>query len=146
MEEQQKILLQIINRPTQEYFLCRSPQAKAFKELNTACKLGCKSETSRKKKWNVSFVAEHLALLLVLLRQVLKEKEAQLEVDRSSRSDSEGVPKNTPLKCAFRNLWAVYKPSLKLYTKAERDEKNKVQRTPSLSLQLTGARDQDLVP
>jgi hypothetical protein len=81
LEEQQKILLQIINPPTQEYFLCRSPQAKAFKELKTACKLGWKSETSRKKKWNVRFFAEHLALLLVLRRQVLKEKEAQLEVD-----------------------------------------------------------------
>ena len=37
------------------------------------------SLASRKKKWNVRFVAEHLALLLVLRRQVEKEKEARVE-------------------------------------------------------------------
>ena len=63
LEEQQKILLKIIDRPTQEYFLCRSLQAKAFDELKTACKLGWKLDTSRKIKWNVHLVAEHLALL-----------------------------------------------------------------------------------
>ena len=72
LEEQQKILLQFIDWPTQEYFLCRAPQAKAFKELKTACELRWKSETSCKKKWKVHFVAEHLALLLVLQRQVQK--------------------------------------------------------------------------
>ena len=39
--------------------------------------VGWKLETSRKKKWNVHFVAEHLALLLVLRRQAEKEKEAR---------------------------------------------------------------------
>jgi hypothetical protein len=66
LEEEQKILFNFINQPAQEYFLGRSPQAKAFKELKIACKLGWKTETSRKRKWNVRFVAEHLALLLVL--------------------------------------------------------------------------------
>jgi hypothetical protein len=75
LEEQQKILFNFIDQPAQEYFLGRSPQAKAFEELKAACKLGWKSETSRKKKWYVRFVAEHLALLLVLQRQVEKEKE-----------------------------------------------------------------------
>jgi len=81
------------------------------------------------------FVAEHLALLLVLRRQVEKEKEARVEVDRSTRSASTGVPKATPLKRAFRKLWARYEPSLKLYMQAERDEENVVHCTPSLSLQ-----------
>ena len=92
------------------------------------------------------FVAEHLAILLVLRRQVEKEKEARAEVERSTRYASNGVPKATPLKRAFRKLWAKYEPSLKLYTQAERDAANVVHRTPSLSLQLTGARDQDHVP
>ncbi len=66
LEEQRKILLNFINQPSHDYFLSRSPQARAFEELKLVCKLGWKNETSRKKKWNVRFVAEHLALLLVL--------------------------------------------------------------------------------
>jgi len=94
----------------------------------------------------VHFVAEHLAILLVLRRQIEKEKEAQVEVECSTHSASKGVPKATPLKHAFQKLWAFYEPSLKLYTQAERDAENVVHRTPSLSLQLTGARDQDHAP
>jgi hypothetical protein len=82
--------------------------------------------TSRKKKWNVRFVAEHLVILLVLRRQVEKEKEARAEVERSTRPASKGVPKATPLKRAFRKLWVFYEPSLKLYTQAERDAENVV--------------------
>jgi hypothetical protein len=148
LDDQRKILLRFIDQPDHDYFLSRSPQARAFNELKIVCKLGWKasSATSRNKKWNVHFVAEHLALLLVLRRQVEKEKEAQVEADRSTRSAPTGVPKATPLKRAFRKLWAIYEPSLKLYMQAERDKKNVVHHTPSLSLQLTGARDQDHVP
>ena len=117
-------------------------------ELKIVCKLGWteSSVTSRKKKWNVRFVAEHLAFLMVLRRQVEKKKEARAELECSTRSASKGVPKATPLKRAFRKLWVFYEPSLKLYTHAERDAENVVHCTPSLSLQLTGARDQDHVP
>ncbi len=89
-----------------------------FEELKIVCKLGwmASSVTSRKKKWNVHFVAEHLAILLVLRHQVEKEKEAQVEVEHSTHFASKGVPKATPLKRAFRKLWAFYEPSLKLYT------------------------------
>ena len=41
---------------------------------------------------------------------------------------------------------SYYEEPLKLYVQAERIEANKVHRTPSLSLQLTGSRAQDLVP
>ncbi len=37
--------------------------------------------TSRNKKWDVRFVEEHLALLLVLRHQVEKEKEARVEAE-----------------------------------------------------------------
>ncbi len=147
--EQQKILFNFIDQPAHDYFMSRSQQARAFDELKIVCKLGwtANSVTSRKKKWNVHFVAEHLAILLVLRRQVEKEKEARVEVERSSRSASKGgVPKATSLKRAFRKLWRIYEPSLKLFTQAERDAENVVHRTPSLSLQLTGAHDQDHVP
>jgi len=51
-------------------------------------------EASHKKKWSVSFVAEHLAFLLVLRKQVEKEKEVQEASDRTTRSSSlsKGVP------------------------------------------------------
>ena len=150
LDEQQKILFSFIDQPAHDYFLSRSQQSRVFEELKIVCKLGWteSSVTSRKKKWNVHFVVEHLAILLVLRRQVEKEKEARVDVERSTRSASKGVPKPkaTPLKRAFRKLWAFYEPSLKLYTQAERDAENVVHRTPSLSLQLTGARDQDHVP
>jgi hypothetical protein len=68
LDEQQKILFSFIDQPAHDYFLSRSQQARAFEELKIVCKLGwtASSMTSRKKKWNVRFVAEHLAILLVL--------------------------------------------------------------------------------
>ena len=149
LDEQQNLLYSFIDQPAHDYFLSRSKQSKAFAELKKVCKLGWKASslTSRKKKWNVRFVAEHLAVLLVLRRQVETEKEARAKAERSTaRSASKGVPKATPLKRAFRKLWIKYEPSLKLYIQAERDAVNVVHRTPSLSLQLAGARDQDHVP
>jgi hypothetical protein len=134
LDEQPKILFSFINQPAHDYFLSRLQQSRAFGELKIVCKLGWteSSVTSRKKKWNVRFVVEHLAILLVLRRQVEKEKEARVEVERSTRSALKGAPKATPLKRAFQKLWAFYEPSLKLYTQAERDTENVVHRTPSL--------------
>jgi hypothetical protein len=70
-DEQQKILFSFIDQPAHDYFLSRSQQARVFEELKIVCKLGwtASSLASRKKKWNVRFVAENLALLLVLRRQ-----------------------------------------------------------------------------
>ena len=68
LDEQQKILFSFIDQPAHDCFLSRSQQARSFEELKIVCKLGWteSSVTSRKKKWNVHFVAEHLAILLVL--------------------------------------------------------------------------------
>ncbi len=68
LAEQQKILLNFIDQPAHNYFLSRLPQARAFEEFKIVCKLGWKASTvsSPNKRWNVRFVAEHLALLLVL--------------------------------------------------------------------------------
>jgi len=64
-------------------------------------------EALRKKKWSVHFFAEHLAFLLVLQKQVEKEKEVQEASDRTthSSSSSKGVPKANNLKHAFHKLW-----------------------------------------
>ncbi len=97
------MLFSFIGQPDHDYFLSRSQQAKAFEELKIVCKLGwmASSATSREKKWNVHFVVEHLAILLVLRYQVEKEKEARVEVEHSTCSALKGVPKATPLKHAF---------------------------------------------
>ncbi len=91
------------------------------------------------------FVAEHLAFLLVLWRQVEKEKEMQEANNRSTRSAT-GVPKANNLKRAFRKLWSAYKKPLKLYVQAEREAENIIHCMPLLCLQLTGPRAQDNIP
>ncbi len=91
------------------------------------------------------FVPEHLAYLLVLQRQVEKEKEVQEAKNRSTRSAT-GVPKVNNLKHAFHKLWLAYKMPLKLYVQAEREAENIVHRTPLLCLQITGPHAQDHIP
>ncbi len=83
LAEQQKILLNFINQPAHDYFLSRLLQARAFEEFKIVCKLGRKASkvTSHNKKCNVHFVAEHLALLLVLQCHVKKEKEVRVEAE-----------------------------------------------------------------
>ena len=94
------------------------------------------------------FVAEHLAFLLVLRKQVEKEKEVQEASNRTTRSSlsSKGVPKANDFKRAFRKLWEAYDKLLKLCVQAEREAENIVHCTPSLCLQLTRPRQQDHVP
>jgi hypothetical protein len=81
LANQQTLLLNFVDQPVEDYCRQNSLQAKAFGEIMTICKAGWKSETSWKKKWTVHFVAENLALLLVIRRQVEKEKkETRAEV------------------------------------------------------------------
>jgi hypothetical protein len=107
LEAQSKLLLLFLDKDPCDYFKARSSQAIAFKKIQDACKSGWKTEASGKKKWSV-FVAEHLALLLVIRRQVEKEKEAQEAIHQTTRASSlskaKGVPKATDLKRAFRKL------------------------------------------
>jgi hypothetical protein len=59
---------------------------------------------------------KHSAFLLVLCRQVEKEKEVQEASKEQSTWDSlssTGVPKANNLKRAFRKLWSAYKKPLK---------------------------------
>ena len=122
LDEQQKLLLRFIDCPADEYFKRRSKEAKAFNELKAACKHGWKMEMSRAKVWKLRFVANKLALLLVLWRQVQKENEeneTNQAVTRAQKS-VHGTPKATGLKRAFIKLWGAYKKSLKNYTAAEK--------------------------
>jgi hypothetical protein len=89
----------------------------------------------------------------VLRRQVEKAKEAacgdvepQEQRTLCSESASEGgVPRNNSLKGVFRQLWNAYETPLRNYVVAEKKKENAIYRTPSLSLQLTGQRDQDQI-
>ena len=123
--ESQQNLFNFIDQPARDYFLSRSLQAKAFDEINVACKLGWKTEGMRKNKWNMPFTAENLALLLVLWQQAEKEKEEAYEVEQTTRSTTGGIPKVTDLKRAFRKLWKLYKNPLKLHMQAERDTEDR---------------------
>jgi hypothetical protein len=55
------------------------------------------------------------------------------------------VPKNNSLKCAFIKLWNAYEKPLRHYVVAEKKKENATHRTPSLSLQVNGAHNQDHV-
>ena len=57
------------HQPVEDYFRQNTLQAKAFAEIMTICKAGWNAETSRKKKWTARFVAENLALQLVIRRE-----------------------------------------------------------------------------
>ena len=148
LDKQQTLLLNFVNQPVEDYF----SQAKAFAEIMTICKAGWNAEMSQKKKWTTRFVAENLALLLVICREVEKDNETRrAEVTnraatRSGSAPETGVPKATDFMRAIHMLWAAYEPSLKLHVQAQKDAENVVHRTPSLSLQLNGTRDQDHVP
>jgi hypothetical protein len=152
LDKQQTLLLNFVNQPVEDYFHQNSSQAKAFAEIMTICKAGWNAETSRKKKWTTSCVAENLALLLVIRQEVEKDKKtrraevANQAATRSGSAPGTGVPKATNFMRAIRKLWAAYKPSLKLHVQAQKDAENVVHCTPSLSLQLNGTRDQDHVP
>ena len=94
------------------------------------CKAGWNAEMSQKKKWTTRFVAENLALLLVIRREVEKDNETRrAEVTnraatRSGSAPGTGVPKATDFMRAIRKLWAAYEPSLKLHVQPQKDAEN----------------------
>ena len=101
LNKQQKLLLNFVNQPVEDYFHQNSSQAKPFAEIMTICKAGWNAETPRKKKWTTHFVAENLALLLVIHREVEKDKEMRFAevtnraATRSGSAPGTGVPKAT---------------------------------------------------
>ena len=97
---------------------------------------------------NLRFVANKLALLLVLRRQVQKKNEenkTNQAVTRAQKSVHRTL-KATDLKRAFIKLWGAYEKSLKNYVEAEKKISNILHSTPSLSYQINGKCAQDLVP
>ena len=142
-------LLNFVGQPAEYYCRQNSSQAKAFVEIMTICKAGWNAETLRKKKWTARFVAENLALLLVIRREVEKDKKTcHAEVTnraatQSGSASGTGIPKANNFMRAILKLWAAYEPSLKLHVQAQKDAESVVHCTPSLSFQLNGTRDQE---
>ena len=101
LNEQQTLLLNFVNQPAEDYCHQNSLQAKAFAEIMTICKAGWNAETSRKKKWTTRFVAENLALLLVIRREVEKDKETRRAVVTNRAATSYG---------AISSKWGIVHP------------------------------------
>ena len=83
--------------------------------------------------------------------QAKKEKKEKVEQQQTLCLESVsasvgGIPKNNAIKRAFSKLWNMYKKPLKNYVMAKKKQENAIYCTPSLSFQLNGQDDQDLVP
>jgi hypothetical protein len=101
LDKQRTLLLNFVNHLVEDYFCQNSLQAKAFAKIMTICKAGWNAETLLKKKCTAHFVAENLALLLVISREVEKDKETR-RAEVTNRADTwsgsapgTGVPKAT---------------------------------------------------
>jgi hypothetical protein len=68
------MLLNIVSRPLEEYFLRGTRQAEDFQLLKKQCYAEWMSALNHSRVWTVPYMAEKLALLLVLRDQVDNEK------------------------------------------------------------------------
>ncbi len=126
------MLLDIISRPLEKYFLRGTSQATDFEKLKKQCHAGWMSASGRNRVWTMPYMAEKLGLLLVLREQVDSEKKVRASFRKG------GASATNNLKRAFTKLYAAYSKSLQSYLKTERPEANKSVRLPSLDCQLTG--------
>ena len=132
IDKKRMILLNIVNHPSEEYFLRSSQQAKNFELLKKQCFLGWTIVSTHVRIWTVPYTSEKLALLLVLCNQVDSAKKVRV-------SPRAGVtPQMSDLKRAMRDLSNSYNNSLTSYTKVKHAKANKSIRLPSLDRQLTG--------
>ena len=71
------MLLNIVSRPSEEYFLSGTSQATDFEKLKKQCRAGWTSVLGRNRVWTMAYKAKKLALLLVLCEQVDLEKKVR---------------------------------------------------------------------
>ena len=71
------MLLNIVSRPLDEYFLRGTSQATDFEKLKKQCHTGWTSASGRNRVWTMPYTAEKLGLLLVLREQVNSEKKVR---------------------------------------------------------------------
>jgi hypothetical protein len=97
------------------------------------------SKTTRQKKWTLDFVADKLAILLVLRQQVVDERESR----KKSGVVSYHAQPRTKLRRLFSTLHAKYLECELLYAEDQRQDINRQEQTPSLNYQARGTRLQD---
>ena len=100
------MLMDIVSRPLEEYFLKSTSQATDFEKLKKQCHAGWTFASGHNRVWTMPYTAEKLGLLLVLREQVNSGK----KVRASSREG--GASATNDLKQAFTKLYAAYSKSL----------------------------------
>ena len=64
LEEKRTMLLNIVTRPPEEYFLIGSKQLDDFKAVKAECYAGWSTSSARARVWTAAFTADKLARLL----------------------------------------------------------------------------------
>jgi hypothetical protein len=77
------MLLDIISRPLEEYFLRGTSQATDFEKLKKQCHAGWTSALGCNWVWTMPYMAEKLGLLLVLRKQVDSKKKVRASSARA---------------------------------------------------------------
>ena len=111
IDTKRNLLLNIVSRPWEEYFLRGSSQADDFKQLKKQCYAGWMSVSNHTRVWTAPYMAEKFVLLLVLRDQIDSEKKVQVS---SRAATGRAAPMNT-LKRAFKDLSTTYINSLQSY-------------------------------
>jgi hypothetical protein len=103
-------------------------------------KMSSVSKTLHLKRWTLDFVADKLAILLVLRQQVVDERESR----KKSGSICHHAQLKTKLRCMFTTLHQRYLKCELLYAEEKCLEVNRQELTPSLlNYQMRGTRLQD---
>ena len=129
VNEMKKLLSRFVGRDAEEFFHPNTNERRDFESLLALV------DGVNKQRWSQDFLADKLAILVVL------QKKAEQRKGRGGGRASA----RTSLRRAFAKLKEVYTPCWELFREEERRELNKVHRTPSLNRQLTGPRLQDNV-
>ena len=128
-----------VTEPLEDFFLNDSKQLENFKLLMQVSRMSNLSKTSCQKKWTSDFVADKLAILLVLCQQVVDERESW----KMSSVIGHYAQPRTKLRRIFSTLHAKYLECELLYAEDQRQDVNRQEQTPSLNYQARGTRLQD---
>ncbi len=123
----------------QDFFLNGSKQIDNFKLLMNVCRMPTLSKTSCIKKWTTDFVADKLAILLVLHQQVVDERE---ERKQYSLVGHYAQPRKK-MRQTFATLHAKYLECKQQYAEDQCINMNHREQMPLLNCQAKGAYLQD---
>ena len=129
-----------LTEPPQDFFLNGSKQIHNFNLLMKACRMPTLSKTSHLKKWTTDFLADKLAILLVLCWQVFDEREER----KLSGSVGHYAQPRTKLRRNFTAFHKKYVECEQQYAENQCIVMNCRMETPSLNYQMKGCCLQDL--